>query len=596
MNPGVPDVIAAQPISHVYVWLGGPQPKNGRGPAFFRDGDNQTAIDLNDEKNCWFDHRDQVGGGVLDLVQHVRGCNRTEAVEWLSGHNGVELNHKADPAKPPRSAAAHREYMQQQGWRPVCEGYFTDTLRSVRFEHATRIQPTKNKPDKTYAWEHRVGEEWLSGAGGPLPVYFNSTCKNRAQPEELILVEGWMKADALAMLDIPAGSLKEIKPGNAMQFERFRRIVIWPDKDAAGLRDAAKVGDLLRKHNTNVHVMEPPGELPETGDAIDAIAMGWTGERIRAVIATAGKDARKIQRVEDVPPIETFESVGIEWDIDGIIARGAFTLLTGESGAGKTTWITAAGYAIAHGYSFMGRATSKRPVLILDAENGLSSVVERCQRMGIATSDDFRIWGQWVGEDPPAPGSAVLYDWVTRCTVKPVLIVDNLIAFCPSAENNSEDMRRYLAPCRKLASMGCSVVLLHHTGKGETSRDYRGSSDIKASVDIAYRLINLGDGTKLSIMELKPFKQRFTVTPQLTIRYDDGVFSVDNQGTIARTVTERLVDLLKFNPGISVAEFQKLANDQQLGRNRARLFLDSPGVECKTGDKNRHFYSWKGGE
>ena len=59
--------------------------------------------------------------------------------------------------------------------------------------------------------------------------------------------------------------------------------------------------------------------------------------------------------------------------------------------------------------------------------------------------------------------------------------------------------------------MGATPVLLHHIGKSGTSRDYRGSSDYKASIDIGYKLTNLGDGARLSTLELKPFKQRFSV-------------------------------------------------------------------------------------
>ena len=116
-----------------------------------------------------------------------------------------------------------------------------------------------------------------------------------------------------------------------------------------------------------------------------------------------------------------------------------------------------------------------------------------------------------VGGDPPSAGGAILLEWVARCDPKPFIVIDSVIAFHPGTENDSNETRRYMEQYRKLTAMGATVVLLCHTGKSETSKDYRGSSDYKASIDIGYKLTNLGDGTRLVILELKPFKQRVTV-------------------------------------------------------------------------------------
>jgi len=169
---------------------------------------------------------------------------------------------------------------------------------------------------------------------------------------------------------------------------------------------------------------------------------------------------------------------------------------------------------------------------------------------------------------------------VERCVPKPLIIVDSVIAFHPGAENDSNETRRYMAQYRKLTAMGAAPILLHHIGKSDTSRDYRGSSDYKASIDIGYKLTNLGDGARLSTLELRPFKQRFSVAPLLHLRYSDGIFSVD-QAEARKSVTERLCDLLKENPRISKADFEALARERGLGRNRGREFLDD-GIAAKT--------------
>ena len=85
-------IIYAVTISQVFIGLGGDAPRRGRARAFYRDGDNQQAVSLNDAKGCWFDHRDGAGGGVLDLIQRVLGCGRGGALRWLSDFTGIPLD------------------------------------------------------------------------------------------------------------------------------------------------------------------------------------------------------------------------------------------------------------------------------------------------------------------------------------------------------------------------------------------------------------------------------------------------------------------------------------------------------------------------
>lgn len=325
------------------------------------------------------------------------------------------------------------------------------------------------------------------------------------------------------------------------------------------------------------------------GPDLDVLSSEWCAED--------GIEDRIIHRIEELPNLEQVDADSIEWVVDGMIAVGAVHLITGDAGAGKSTILSSLAYAVSRGDEFLGRTTSRRPVLLLDAENPRAAVCERFRRLRIQSHSDFRVWGQWVGEDPPAAGGAIVLDWVARCEPKPVVIIDSLIAFHPGAENDSSETRRYLVQYRKLAAAGATLILLHHIGKSETSRDYRGSSDIKASIDIGYKLTNLGDGSRLSLLELRPFKQRFSVVPVLHLRYDEGRFAVE-QRELVKTVTERLCELLQLNPGVTSKDFEKLAATQGLGRNRAREFL-TKGVEHRSivfepGGNNRRFHYWRG--
>jgi len=71
-----------------------------------------------------------------------------------------------------------------------------------------------------------------------------------------------------------------------------------------------------------------------------------------------------------MPSIWSFEK-NIEWIIDGIIPLGTITLLSGESGGGKTWLAYAIAGAAARGEPFADFKVQHRPALYLDGENPL---------------------------------------------------------------------------------------------------------------------------------------------------------------------------------------------------------------------------------
>jgi hypothetical protein len=96
------------------------------------------------------------------------------------------------------------------------------------------------------------------------------------------------------------------------------------------------------------------------------------------------------------------------------------------------------------------------------------------------------VWGGWVCDPPPGPDSAIIRDYVQQH--RPLLIWDSLIDFHDGDEQSASETRAFMKHFRALANLGATVLILHHTGKTSTSQDYRGSSDIKAAVDMAYCL------------------------------------------------------------------------------------------------------------
>jgi hypothetical protein len=102
-------VIEQTRISGVWHALGGGEIRRGRGQAFWRKGDG-WSVSLNDKRGAWFDHRDGIGGGVLKLIQHVRGGSRGDALRWLADWRGIPLsNAPLSPADKRRYAQARQQ-------------------------------------------------------------------------------------------------------------------------------------------------------------------------------------------------------------------------------------------------------------------------------------------------------------------------------------------------------------------------------------------------------------------------------------------------------------------------------------------------------
>lgn len=97
------EILERLQISEIFNALGG-EVRGRRGRAFWRRGDGWN-ISLDDDKGAWFDHRDGIGGGVVDLIVKVRGCSRGEALHWLAELVGLPLDGRESGPRVTQQAA-----------------------------------------------------------------------------------------------------------------------------------------------------------------------------------------------------------------------------------------------------------------------------------------------------------------------------------------------------------------------------------------------------------------------------------------------------------------------------------------------------------
>jgi archaellum biogenesis ATPase FlaH len=301
----------------------------------------------------------------------------------------------------------------------------------------------------------------------------------------------------------------------------------------------------------------------------------------------ATTDATALTPITDIaqlPSIWKFETT-IEWLIDGIIPLGSVNLITSESGTGKTWVAYAIAGAVARGETFAGIAVKQRPVLYLDGENPLCVAKQRLWDLGIAETPDLRVWGGWLDPSPPGPNSAMLLDYTREH--HPLFIWDSLVQFHDGEEQSATETRAFMNYFRQLAHLGATILILHHTGKTSSSQQYRGSSDIKAAVDMAYVLETestlMGGIHRLT---LRNFKARYAPGKNFGLEF------IHRRGFVACEVPDppnspdpmqAVINIVAENPGRNQGEIVALAMQAGISKHQAEECLQNPAFHRERG-------------
>lgn len=314
----------------------------------------------------------------------------------------------------------------------------------------------------------------------------------------------------------------------------------------------------------------------------------WSdGQRWDGTEAAEGDFTKKL-RVVDLPGVRDCNGTAIEYLREPELQKGAVVAFTGGSGDGKSTLVTAFARDV------------KVPVLFLDRENPRSVFADRLDRLDFHDGPRLRVWAGWCEQEAPLPDAPAVTDWVKACDAGALVVVDSLSGFHGGDQNDAGEMRTFMHRCRRLADLGATVVVIHHDGKAETAKDYRGSSDFKAAIDTGFHVSNYGDSGQLGTLVLRPFKMRVGSCGEITYSYAGGRFIRGNAAEVKQTLAEQLTALLRLNPGVTARRFDDLVNDRGLGRNRARTFLGdgvtSGAVRFEPGPKNAKRYFLAGME
>ena len=236
------------------------------------------SLSINLPKGTWYDHEEDQGGGVLDLITRQTGRERKgDCLAWLQ-ENGIEPSSRngLDP-RPKKRVVARYDYRDASG--------------ALRYQ-VERLEPKTFRQRRPSPSANGNSLYDLKGVE-PLPYRLPEVCEAIACELRIVIVEGEKDADALARLGVVAscnsGGAGKWQPALTQHF-KGAQVVIIGDNDPAGRKHMGQVADALVSVAASVHMLDLGAHWPECpykGDISDWIAAGGTPEQLTELLAKA---------------------------------------------------------------------------------------------------------------------------------------------------------------------------------------------------------------------------------------------------------------------------------------------------------------------
>jgi hypothetical protein len=255
--------------------LSEPNPRLSKPPRDVRFG-NHGSMAVDHENGRWFDHENNIGGGVLDLIQHKRGCDASGAIDWLRGE-GLLADGWAGGAAP-----------AVEGSKPTTYDY-VDEHRAL-LHQTVRYEPKafrQRRPDPDNAGR------WIWNLRGIRTVLYRlpDLLAAMANGDTIYIAEGEKDADNLRAL----GFIATTNPMGAGKWQaeysevlRGASVVVISDNDQAGRNHAEQVARSLNGVAKRVHVLDISKiwpECPEHGDISNWMKEGGgTIEKLKEIV------------------------------------------------------------------------------------------------------------------------------------------------------------------------------------------------------------------------------------------------------------------------------------------------------------------------
>lgn len=176
----------------------------------------------------------------------------------------------------------------------------------------------------------------------------------------------------------------------------------------------------------------------------------------------------------------------VSYHVRNLIPSQSIVVVFGPPKGGKTFSICDLTMHAAHGMDWHGFKVAKPVRVAYLAGEGTTGLKVRLRGWiehhdSVAEPGEFRI----LPEAMSLPDNAAELVEVMTPFRPDIVVIDTLNTyFGGSDENSTQDMTRFCHAVRRLRdAIGCSVVVIHHTGHGDQTRE-RGSIVLRASADV----------------------------------------------------------------------------------------------------------------
>ncbi len=197
-----------------------------------------------------------------------------------------------------------------------------------------------------------------------------------------------------------------------------------------------------------------------------------------------------------------------EYLIEDIIDMDTLCMLYGPSGTGKSFVALSLAHAVSTGSDWMGHKCRKGKVLYICCE-GLKGMKLRYKAI-VKEQGEF---GEAIFLGPIVDffgtiDGELMASQLNDMEFNPDLIIVDTLArtFGEGRENETDQMNQYINNLDRMRNAlgGCTVLLVHHTGK-DTSRGARGSSSLPAAIDtsIECNAIDVGKEKNITLTSEK---------------------------------------------------------------------------------------------
>ena len=278
----------------------------------------------------------------------------------------------------------------------------------------------------------------------------------------------------------------------------------------------------------------------------------------------------------------------IEFLVDGLIPANSLTSIFGSPGSGKSFIGIDVAMSVSTNSEFHGRPTRSGKTIYVAGE-GYNGLVQRGYAWlvanGVAIEDADIFISRTSVDLPEADARDILFDEINK-VLEPddqlaLLVVDTVSRnFGPLDENQTADMRRFVAAVDEIKDkFGCTVLLIHHSGHYDKSRA-RGSIALKAALDAEF-LVEKRD----SSLFIKPTKMKDVEEPKTLKLKLQPIELVNGEESVKSAVLE-LVNEDFVSVQLTERDQKNLANFITCHRS---LYPDHPDDE----DRSLHRDEWQ---